>query len=490
DRGRAHAGCRAAAADRRRRRAGPAPADHPAEDARLPGAGPGQPAHRAGRPCPAGRRGHHADHGLRVDARQRRAAGRAGRHAGPAPGVQRRGSGAGRLADPPVRREARTPGSRRGGPAVRFPDLLRRRPGRLPADRLHRRPPAGRIAADLRTAGGRRLRRHARVRAAAPGAGRCRGAGRRRHRARPRLRPADRAAHLVPRRLPVRAVGRSPIPGGRARHPGRGRRPRPRRRVRSARRGGGGHVTDGRRRLRAHPDGDAHGRSAVLRHGRRDPAPAAAADLPEHRDEHPGHRRGRRRGVLPRARRPAGRGHTGRPADHRAGGQLGPRHPPRRRQGRGRVGRELRARPGLRDHPDHRGRGDVRRRPAGQRDRGGPGRRAGRHRAPGHRRRVRHLGAAADRAGLRHGRADDRGRADRAGGGVDRRVVEHRPRADRDRDRRWGHRALARERLRVLAGQPLLPDGREDHAQDVDGDGDAAGHHRLRARPGAEPDPL
>src|SRR3712207_8133240 len=37
-----------------------------------------------------------------------------------------------------------------GGAAVRLPDLLRRRAGRLPADRLHGRAAAGRVAADLR----------------------------------------------------------------------------------------------------------------------------------------------------------------------------------------------------------------------------------------------------------------------------------------------------------------------------------------------------
>ncbi len=41
-----------------------------------------------------------------------------------------------------------------------------------------------------------------------------------------------------------------------------------------------------------------------------------------------------------------------------------------------------------------------------------------------------------------------------------------------DRRRRDG--ALARQRLGLLAGQPVLRDGREDHAEDVDGDGDDA----------------
>ena len=48
-------------------------------------------------------------------------------------------------------------------------------------------------------------------------------------------------------------------------------------------------------------------------------------------------------------------------------------------------------------------------------------------------------------------------------------------------------RALPRQRLRVLAGRPVPGDGREDDAQDVDGDGDPARHGRVRPRTRRQP---
>lgn len=44
---------------------------------------------------------------------------------------------------------------------------------------------------------------------------------------------------------------------------------------------------------------------------------------------------------------------------------------------------------------------------------------------------------------------------------------------------------LARQRLRLLAGGPLLRDGRQDHAAHLDGAGDHARRDDLRARPGS-----
>lgn len=68
-----------------------------------------------------------------------------------------------------------------------------------------------------------------------------------------------------------------------------------------------------------------------------------------------------------------------------------------------------------------------------------------------------------------------------------RRAAPPGPRPYRHRDRRWGDSALARQRLGLLAGQPLLPDGRGDHAPSVDRHGDPAGHAELRLRAAAQP---
>ena len=63
-----------------------------------------------------------------------------------------------------------------------------------------------------------------------------------------------------------------------------------------------------------------------------------------------------------------------------------------------------------------------------------------------------------------------------------RRRLRRRPdRCARHRDRRRRHRALARQRLGLLAGEPLLRDGRGHHAQDLDGHGDHAGALGVRA---------
>ena len=82
-----------------------------------------------------------------------------------------------------VRREAGAVRARRRRPDLRLPDLLRRGPGRLPADHPHGRAALRRLAALLRAPGGRRLRGDARDRAAPPGPGRGRRGDQRRHRA-------------------------------------------------------------------------------------------------------------------------------------------------------------------------------------------------------------------------------------------------------------------------------------------------------------------
>ena len=164
--------------------------------------------HRARHPDSLRRRGADAPRGLRQHARHGGAPRRVRRDDRPAARGDRRGRGAGRPADRPLRRGPRALRARRSLAPLRLPDLLRRRPRRHAADHLLRRLAARRLGPDLRAAGGGRLRGDARLRAAAPGAGRRRRPPRGRHRP-SRLRGArDRAADLVSRRLPLRPLGR------------------------------------------------------------------------------------------------------------------------------------------------------------------------------------------------------------------------------------------------------------------------------------------
>ena len=77
------------------------------------------------------------------------------------------------------------------------------------------------------------------------------------------------------------------------------------------------------------------------------------------------------------------------------------------------------------------------------------------------------------------GGADHRGRSGRKPG---RRPERRTHRVGRRGDRGRRDRALPRQRLGLLAGQPVLRDGREDHPEDLDRHGDHAGRHRVRAR--------
>ena len=104
---------------------------------------------------------------LRQHARDRGAARRLRRDDRPDARDHRRRAGAGRPAGRRLRRAPRAAGARHRLAAVRLPDLLRRRPRRDAADHLQRGAPLRRLGADLRAAGGRRLRGDARLPAAA-----------------------------------------------------------------------------------------------------------------------------------------------------------------------------------------------------------------------------------------------------------------------------------------------------------------------------------
>ncbi len=97
----------------------------------------------------------------------------------------------------------------------------------------------------------------------------------------------------------------TPVPAGSGSVPAGGRR-------RRARRGGGRDVPRARGAVWRCAAGARPGRSPVVRHGRRPPAAAARADLPQHRHEHPRHRGRGRRGRGGRPHRPARRGDAGR----------------------------------------------------------------------------------------------------------------------------------------------------------------------------------
>ena len=127
----------------------------------------------------------------------------------------------------------------------------------------------------------------------------------------------------------------------------------------------------------------------------------------------------------------------------------------------------------LLDHPHHRRRRHVRWRPRAQRHRRGAQHLAVRPRHVPDPAGLPDLRAAARRAGLGHGGADHRGRAAgaRRGGRRSRRPPAG---AAGDGDRRRRHRALPRQRLGLLARQPVLRHGREDDAEDLDGHGDDA----------------
>jgi hypothetical protein len=286
------------------------------------------------------------------------------------------------LADSLVRRLRRAAGAaraRRRRPAVRLPDLLRRRAGRVPpiVFTVALRLGGSLLSYGLPVAGAFAVM-HAFV-PPHPGpvaAAELVGAD---ISLVPALRPASRPADLVRRRLPVRHLGRPPVP---RRRPGpavhrrrHGRRTRPcdtgwrllpARRRRRGRRGHAGH-----RRRRHGPRsrgalgrracGAGDGRPPDVRHRPRPAAPAARAHLPQHRHEHPRHGGCRQRGVAGRAARAAHRRDARRAAHHGPRRVVRARHPPRDGQRRGRVDREQRVGAGLRDHPHHRRRRHVRR---------------------------------------------------------------------------------------------------------------------------------
>ena len=150
--------------------------------------------------------------------------------------------------------------------------------------------------------------------------------------------------------------------------------------------------------------------------------------------------------------------------------------------GRDRVAPQRLPRPDLRDHPDHRRRRHVRRRAPLQRYRCRAVGLARRPRPAAHRERVRHRHHPARRAGLGDGRADHHGRPHLRGcrrGRPD----EPPARGAGAVHRGGGHRPVPRQRLRLLAGRPVLRDGREDHPEDLDRHGDHARRQHLRALP-------
>ena len=91
------------------------------------------------------------------------------------------------------------------------------------------------------------------------------------------------------------------------------------------------------------------------------------------------------------------------------------------------------------------------------------------------------LDRAARGPGLGDGGADHHRRAAGADGGGDDRAQRVRPLLPGHRHRLRRDGALPRQRLGLLAGRAVPADGREDHAQDLDGDGDAARHASASA---------
>ena len=266
---------RHSAADRRGCRRLPALPDHEGEAACLRRARPGERADGTGCRVPRGRHPRRA--ALRVLGHDRlgRPARRFWRHDRPASRDHRRRSGARRHPHQPIRREAGSLGAGRRGAAFRLPDLLRRRPGGLPADHLDGGAALRRVAPLVCAAGRRGLRRHACAGPATPRPGRGRRNARGRHRADaarrcPRgcrvvvLRGAARVSRAGATR--ARRHPRCPV-RSRERDPRRGRRRRCRRRP---------------RRSRAHTCSHATG----LRDSPRTPAPPVGADLVRHGARH------------------------------------------------------------------------------------------------------------------------------------------------------------------------------------------------------------
>ncbi|EHK81845.1 gluconate transporter [Saccharomonospora azurea SZMC 14600] len=200
------------------------------------------------------------------------------------------------------------------------------------------------------------------------------------------------------------------------------------------------------------------------------------ADLRQHRPEHGRRRRVDRRRCRLVQRPGRARVHTGGAADHRLRGDVRARHAPRPRQDRGGADPRLGARTRVRHHPHHRRRWHVRWRAARERHRRRAVRRARGHGPARDRGRLRHRHGAADRAGLGHRRPHHRG-GPGAAARPGRRVQLDRGRGDRARPRRGLGDRGPRQRLRLLVGGPVLPDGRQDDAEDLDGHAD---HHRSR----------
>ena len=115
-----------------------------------------------------------------------------------------------------------------------------------------------------------------------------------------------------------------------------------------------------------------------------------------------------------------------------------------------------------------------------------PGRRPGQPGHPADPGRLPDLRHPAHRPGLRHRGADHHRGPHRPGRGTGR--------TDRHAGCRAGHRrgrrlrgGLPRQRLRLLAGGPLLRHGRQDHAEDLDRHGNPDRRHGLRHRGGPVP---